>query len=79
MTKILNLPGVIVEESLETEETIILSVVVGYFKQRTTNAIVEGINNKLKLLKRSGFGLRNFNNFETRALLFWHFPRNLAY
>lgn len=26
MTKILNLPGVIVEESLETEETIILSV-----------------------------------------------------
>jgi len=28
MTKILNLPGVIVEESLETEETIILSVIV---------------------------------------------------
>jgi transposase len=28
MTKILNLPGVIVEESLETEETIILSVLV---------------------------------------------------
>jgi len=53
--------------------------VVGYFEQRTTNAIVEGINNKLKLLKRSGFGLRNFNNFETRALLFGHFPRNLAY
>jgi len=26
MTKILNLPGVIVEKSLETEETIILSV-----------------------------------------------------
>jgi transposase len=28
MTKILNLPGVIVEDSLETEETIILSVIV---------------------------------------------------
>jgi transposase len=55
------------------------SEVVGYFEQRTTNAIVEGINNKLKLLKRSGFGFRNFNNFETRALLFWHFPINLAY
>jgi hypothetical protein len=26
MTKILNLPGIIVEESLETEETIILSL-----------------------------------------------------
>jgi len=55
------------------------SEVVGYFEQKTTNAIVEGINNKLKLLKRSGFGFRNFKNFETRALLFWHFPRNLAY
>jgi transposase len=55
------------------------SEVVGYFEQRTTNAIVEGINNKLKLLKPSGLGFRNFNNFETRALLFWHFPRNLAY
>ena len=52
---------------------------VGYFEQKTTNAIVEGINNKLKFLKRSGFGFRNFNNFETRALLFWHFLRNLAY
>jgi transposase len=36
------------------------SEVVGYFEQKTTNAIVEGINNKLKLLKRSGFGFRNF-------------------
>ena len=53
--------------------------VVGYFEQRTTKARVEGINNKLKLLKPSGFSLRKFNNFETRALLFWHFPRNLAY
>ncbi|MFY7806949.1 MAG: transposase [Limnoraphis robusta] len=24
--------------------------------------MVEGINNKLKLLKRCGFGLRNFSN-----------------
>ncbi|HEY9298459.1 MAG TPA: transposase, partial [Phormidium sp.] len=39
---------------------------------------VEGINNKLKLLKRCGFGFRNFRNFELRALLLWHFPNNLA-
>ena len=56
-----------------------LAEIVGYFEQRTTNAIVEGINNKLKLLKRSGFGFRNFHNFELRALLFWHFPKLLAY
>lgn len=56
-----------------------LGEIVGYFERRTTNGIVEGINNKLKLLKRSGFGFRNFNNFKMRALLFWHFPKNLAY
>ena len=50
--------------------------IVGYFEQRTTNGIVEGINNKLKLLKRCGFGFRNFMNFELRALLSWHFPKN---
>jgi transposase len=55
-----------------------LAEIVGYFERRTTNGIVEGINNKLKLLKRAGFGFRNFNNFETRALLCWHFPNNLA-
>ena len=52
--------------------------ILGYFEQRTTNAIVEGINNKLKMLKRCGFGFRNFINFKMRALLFWHFPNNLA-
>ena len=56
-----------------------LAEIVGYFEQKTTNAVVEGINNKLKLLKRSGFGFRNFKNFELRALLAWHFPNNLAY
>jgi transposase len=55
-----------------------LAEIVGYFEQRTTNGIVEGINNKLKLLKRCGFGLRNFINFKIRALLLWHFPNNLA-
>jgi len=25
---------------------------------------VEGINNKLKLIKRSAYGFRNFDNFE---------------
>jgi len=30
---------------------------------RTTNGVVEGINNKLKLIKRSAYGFRNFDNF----------------
>jgi transposase len=55
-----------------------LGEIGGYFESRTTNGIVEGINPKLKLLKRCGFGLRNLINFEIRALLFWHFPKKLA-
>ncbi|MCG5062070.1 MAG: transposase [Limnoraphis sp. WC205] len=33
-----------------------------YKLTRLIDGIVEGINNKLKLLKRCGFGLRNFSN-----------------
>ncbi len=52
--------------------------IVGYFERKTTSGVVEGINNKLKLIKRSGFGFRNFRNFEIRALLSWHYPISLA-
>ena len=52
--------------------------IVGYFERRTTSGVVEGINNKLKLIKRSGFGFKNFRNFEIRSLLAWHYPINLA-
>jgi transposase len=53
--------------------------VVGYFERRITNGVVEGINNKLKVLKRCAFGFKNFYNFELRALLLWHLPQNLAH
>lgn len=46
--------------------------VTGYFEQRTTSGVVEGINNKLKLIKRSGYGFRNFENFQLRCLICWH-------
>ncbi|BBD70632.1 transposase [Nostoc commune NIES-4072] len=46
--------------------------IVGYFDGRTTSGAVEGINNKLKLIKRLGYGFRNFNNFRLRSLLNWH-------
>ncbi|MBD2416137.1 transposase, partial [Anabaena cylindrica FACHB-243] len=31
------------------------------------------INNKLKLIKRSGYGFKNFENFRIRCLLSWHY------
>ncbi|MCG6138735.1 MAG: transposase, partial [Nostoc sp. LLA-1] len=43
---------------------------------RTTSGTVEGINNKLKLIKRLGYGFRNFSNFRLRSLLNWHFTIN---
>ncbi|MGB3692139.1 MAG: transposase, partial [Spirulinaceae cyanobacterium] len=30
-------------------------------------------NNKLKLIKRRGYGFRNFENFSLRSILTWHF------
>jgi hypothetical protein len=52
---------------------------MGYFAQRTTKVIVAEINNYLKQLKRCGFGLIEFINFEIGALLFWHFSKALAH
>ena len=52
--------------------------VIGYFENRTTSGAVEGINNKLKLIKRSGYGFRNFENFQLRCLICWHFGASLA-
>jgi transposase len=47
--------------------------VIAYFDHRTTSGTVEGINNKLKLIKRSSYGFQNFENFRVRCLLNWHF------
>jgi transposase len=50
--------------------------ITSYFDHRTTSGSVEGINNKLKLIKRSGYGFRNFDNFQLRCLLCWHLATN---
>ncbi len=44
-----------------------------YFDNRTTQGAVEGINQKIKLIKRRAYGLSNFDNFRRRILLNWHF------
>jgi transposase len=40
--------------------------ILNYFGIRLTSGRVEGMNNKIKLLKRIGFGFRNFDNFRLR-------------
>jgi transposase len=47
--------------------------VIAYFANRTTQGVVEGINQKIKLIKRRAYGLSNFDNFRRRVLLHWHF------
>ncbi len=47
--------------------------IIAYFDERTTQGVVEGINNKLKLIKRRAYGFRNFENFRLRSFLTWNF------
>ncbi len=50
-----------------------LGEIIAYFDQRTSQGVVEGINNKIKLIKRRAYGFRNFDNFRIRSFLNWHF------
>lgn len=59
----------------ESKKTIVrwIGEIIAYFDERITNGVVEGINNKIKLIKRAAYGFRNFDNFRTRVLLSWQF------
>jgi len=59
----------------KSQNTIIrwLDEIIAYFDNRTTSGVVEGINNKLKVIKRSAYGFRNFKNFQSICLLNLHF------
>ncbi|MBD1922602.1 ISL3 family transposase [Microcoleus sp. FACHB-831] len=65
----------------DSQKTIIrwLDEIIGYFDNRTTSGVVEGINNKLKLIKRSAYGFRNFENYRIRCLLNWQLTVDFAY
>jgi transposase len=43
--------------------------ILNYFVARTTSGMVEGLNTKLKLVKRRAFGFRNDAHFRLRVLL----------
>lgn len=43
--------------------------VLAYFNSRLTNAYAEGATNKIKVIKRTGYGFRNFANFRRRVLV----------
>ena len=39
------------------------------FKSNITNGVIEGLNNKIKSIKRTAFGYLNFSNFKKRILI----------
>lgn len=45
-----------------------LDGIINYFRNRTTSGAMEGINNRIKLIKRQAYGFVNFENFRERLL-----------
>ena len=43
--------------------------ILNYFDHRSSNGFAEGLNNKIKLLKRRAFGCLNFDHFRLRILV----------
>ncbi|WP_027339067.1 transposase [Halonatronum saccharophilum] len=41
--------------------------ILNYFNYKITNGYAEGINNKIKLVKRIGYGVPNINNLRCRV------------
>lgn len=45
-----------------------LNGICNYFEHRTTSGVTEGINTKIKLIKRKGYGFHDFKHFRLRLL-----------
>lgn len=50
-----------------------LDGICNYFLNRTTSGVMEGLNNRIELIKRQAYGFVNFDNFRSRLLTcFYH-------
>ena len=73
--KLLNLQGILIKniEKIDGRQIIILNT----FKYPYSNGFTEGCNNQIKVLKRTGYGYRNFNRFRKKILhIFSYRSRN---
>ncbi|WP_148288218.1 transposase, partial [Prochlorothrix hollandica] len=43
--------------------------ICNYFYNRTTSGKMEGINNKIKVIKRQAYGFTNFDHLRMRLLI----------
>jgi transposase len=65
--KWLRTAGILYRKSSQTIKSH-LEGICNYFTNRTTNAVAEGMNTKIKLIMRQGYGFNNFDNFQLRLL-----------
>ena len=52
----------------EIAPLILISFIENAFKYGITNGPTEGFNNKIKVMKRTAYGINNFERFRTRIL-----------
>ena len=60
-----------ISEFIEASKTInnwIDYIVNSFIDKRYSNGYTEGLNNKIKVIKRNGYGYRNFRFFRLRVL-----------
>lgn len=60
-----------IEEMIEASKTIenwLPYIVNSFIDERFSNGFTEGLNNKIKVIKRVGFGYRNFDFFRIRVM-----------
>jgi len=55
-----------------------LEGICNYFISHATSGVMEGINNKIKLIKRQAYGFTNFENFRSRVLACFFDKKNLS-
>ena len=55
-------------EASNTIENWLEYIVNSFIDKRFTNGFTEGVNNKIKVIKRIGFGYKNFDFFRLRLL-----------
>ncbi len=67
LEKWLRYAQVFYQSASQTIQANILGI-CNYFISRTASGVMEGINNKIKLIKRQGYGFTNFDNFRSRLL-----------
>ena len=60
-----------IPEFIETSKTIknwLIYIVNSFIDKRYSNAYTEGLNNKIKVIKRNAYGYKNFDFFRLRLL-----------